>query len=110
MGQEDKTRKGIFGDIERKKIIKPSITLSNEDKLIPDLYKLKNERNLYLKYNLAALEAQGTEKLSYKMKMVSPLNRFKTKLKVQKLKNKTIEAIAEQDSPTSSPKARNRSK
>ena len=48
MGQEDKTKKGIFGDIERKKIIKPSITLSNEDKLIPDLHKLKTERNLYL--------------------------------------------------------------
>ena len=48
MGQEDKAKKGIFGDIERKKIIKPSITLSNEDKLVPDLHKLKTERNLYL--------------------------------------------------------------
>ena len=57
------------------------------------------------------MEARGTEKLSYEMKKVSPLNRFKTKLKIQKLKNKTsIEAIAEQDSPTSSPKARDRSK
>lgn len=39
--------KGIFGELERKKIIKPSILLSNEDVFNPELYNLKTERNLY---------------------------------------------------------------
>ena len=71
--------------------------LKNDDERDPELHKLKTERNLYMQYNLAAIKAHGTSNLPHEWKVVSPLNRFKTKLKFNKLKINAAKAEQEKE-------------
>ena len=47
-------------------------------------HKLKLERNLYKQYNIAAIKAHGVDNLPRRWKKLSPINRLKTKLKVDR--------------------------
>ena len=95
LGDSSQDQKGIFGELERKKIIKPTMPLKNETELDPELAKFKTDRNLDMQYNMAVIKARGNENLPVDWKTVSPLNRFKTKLKFNKLRIGA--AKAEQD-------------
>ena len=77
------SQSGIFGELDRQKMSKPTITLSNEDQQDSMFLKLKQERNLYKQYNVAVIKAQGVDNLPRRWKKLSPLNRLKTKLKIQ---------------------------
>jgi len=83
LATDGQAQSGIFGELDRQKMSKPTITLSNEDQHDPMFLKIKQERNLYKQYNVAAIKAQGVDNLPRRWKKLSPLNRLKTKLKIQ---------------------------
>ena len=53
--------------------------------------KLRIERDLNKQYNIAAIKAQGIDNLPYSWRKLSPINRFKTKLKIDKYNKKVAE-------------------
>ena len=61
---------------------KPLITLSNDDCHDPLMTKYKNERSITKQYNIAAIMNQETDNLPRRWKKLSPINRLKTKLKI----------------------------
>ena len=67
---------------------KPLITLSNDDSHDPLMLKLKTERNLQKQYNIAAIKNQGVDDLPHRWKKLSPINRLKTKLKLDDIKKR----------------------
>ena len=60
---------------------KPNITLSNEAGHDPILKLLLEERSINADYNIAAIKAQCVDKLPVHWKMLSPIQRYKSKMK-----------------------------
>ena len=81
-------RKGLFADIQSKRMNKPTLTLSNDEHHDPEMLKFKIDRSLYKQYNIAAIRANGGENLPRRWKKLSPINRLKTKLKIDATLNR----------------------
>ena len=67
--------------------------MSNDDSFDPLMSKLRTERSLYKQYNIAAIQAEGVDNLPRRWKKLSPLNRLKAKMQVDRYKNKQASMI-----------------